>query len=349
MPLYSELSLAAQTAYAELYDMAQGVEMAKFSTVRGSFTRRKLRNKTYVYFNFRDTNNQPRSAYVGPESPRVEKLVEEFQSAQVARRVEALGQRAAACAALGCSTVLHKHFKIIEKLASYGFFRNGGVLIGTHAFSALGNMLGVKWTGGDRTMDVDFAHAGKNISIAMPTNLQISVHDAITSLEMGLLPIREFSGKSGAQYRNPEDPELRIDFCTPDTGTGKAVPIPGLGIALEPLKFMEFSLEDTTQGVIFSASGACVVNLPDPARFAVHKLIVYGERPVSERTKATKDVQQAAALTQWHLDQGKAEHFQAVWQEALSRGPGWKKRAEQGRDHLLQRFPALAPAFALPT
>ena len=347
--LYTELSLGAQTSYAELYDMAQGVEMSRFSTLRGSFHRREIKGRPYVYFNFRDTNNRVRTAYVGPDNLRVQKLIKEFEQAHVAERMEALAQRSAACIALGCTGVLDKHFRIIHKIANYGFFRNGGVLIGTHAFSALGNMLGVKWTGADKTMDVDLAHAGKNISVAMPANLEISIHDAITSLEMGFLPIREFSGKSCAQYRNPADPELRIDFCTPSTGSDQPVQIPGLGISLEPLKFMEFSLEGTTQGVVFSGSGACVVNLPDPARFAVHKLIVHGERPVAERAKASKDVEQAAALVEWHLNEGRQDLLHAAWKDAVGRGPGWRKRAEQGRDSLLRRHASLANAFEAST
>lgn len=343
--LYSELSLGAQTSYGEIYDMAQGVELSRFATLRGSFHLRKIKNNEYVYFNFRDTDNTSRSAYVGPNSERVQQLIREFEQAHAAERMDALALRASASIALGCAGVLDKHFRIIHKIGSYGFFRNGGVLIGTHAFVAMGNMLGVRWTGSDKTMDVDFAHAGKNISVALPANLDISVHDAITSLEMGLLPIREFSGKSGAQYRNPSDPELRIDFCTSDTGSSQPVAIPGLGIALEPLKFMEFSLEQTTQGVVFSGSGACVVNLPDPARFAVHKLIVHGERPIAERVKATKDLEQAAALIEWHVDQGRHDHFLAAWQDALGRGPDWRKRAQQGRAGLLRRHPFLTDAF----
>ena len=325
--------------------MAQTVEMSKFSTLRGSFNRRQLRGKSYVYFSFRDADGQGRSAYVGPDGPRVQALIDEFEQAPVVDRMQALAQRSQACIALGCMGVLDKHFRIIHKLASYGFFRGGGVLIGTHAFAAMGNMLGVHWTGGDRTLDVDFAHAGRNISVALPANLQISVHDALTSLEMGLLPLREFSGRTGAQYRNPADPELRIDFCTPDIGSAGAVQMPGLGVALEPLKFMEFSLQDTTQGVVFSASGACVANLPDPARFAVHKLIVYGERPIAQRAKSLKDIEQAAALIDWHLTQGRQEHLQAVWLDAVGRGPGWRRRALEGRDALLKRHAHLAPAF----
>ncbi len=51
------------------------------------------------------------------------------------------------------------------------------------------------------------------MSVALPANLKLNVLDALTSLEIGLLPIRQFEG-GGAQYRNPADPELRLDFVT---------------------------------------------------------------------------------------------------------------------------------------
>jgi hypothetical protein len=344
--LSKPLTLGAQTSYAELYDSAQSVKLAQFGALRGSFHRRRLRGRDYVYFNFRDSDGKVRSAYVGPDTERVQALVSAFEQARTPERAEALSARAAACVALGCAPILDKHFKIIQKIASYGFFRHGGVLIGTHAFVAMGNMLGVRWSGGQRTMDVDFAHAGKNISIALPTDMEISLHSAIESLEMGFLPIREFSGKTGAQYRNPQDPELRIDFCTPSNGGDQAIPMASLGIALEPLKFMEFSLEGTTQGVAFSSSGACIVNLPDPARFAVHKLIVFGERPIAERAKSNKDVEQAAALVEWHLDVQRVNALREAWRDAVTRGPGWQRRADEGRAELVRRHPRLASVFA---
>ena len=124
----------------------------------------------------------------------------------------------------------------------------------------------------------------------------------------------------------------------------KPVRVKNLNISLEPLKFMEFSLEGTTQGCVFANTGACTVNLPAPERLAVHKLIVYGERPVRERTKSRKDLLQAAALAAWFLDNGRSEDFNAAWRDALSRGRGWQQRARQGKQALL----AIAPELDLP-
>lgn len=221
-----------------------------------------------------------------------------------------------------CAPTAPKHFRIIRRLAECGFFRAGGVLIGTHAFLAFGNLLGVRWAQAASTLDVDFAHAGRNISVALPAGLHIDVHGALESLEMGLLPITEFGGRAGAQYRNPQDQELRLDFVTSATRGGKTVVLPDLNLGLEPLKFMEFSLQATTQGCVIGREGACVVNLPAPERYAVHKLIVYGERPVAERAKVTKDLLQAAALAEYFAHGGQARTFNQAWRDTLGRGPG---------------------------
>jgi hypothetical protein len=339
MQLYDELSLAAQTAYAEAVDQSRTAELDGLAGLTGAFHRRTIKGREYVYFGYRDPiGGMQRRVYVGPADDRVNALVERFSTVKQPRR---LAPNARAAIALGCADTLPKHHRIVRQLAAYGFFRAGGVLIGTHAFVAMGNLLGVRWTHGDRTLDVDFAHAGRNVSLALPSDVQLSVHDALTSLEMGLLPIRELSGGPGGQYRNPADPELRLDFLTAGTRDGKPVRIDSLGLALEPLKFMEFSLEGTTQAALLGRDGVALVNIPDPARYAVHKLIVYGERDAASRTKAIKDIEQAAALAQWHLQQGQAEAFNAAWHDAIGRGKGWATRARQGQRAVLARHATL--------
>jgi len=168
------------------------------------------------------------------------------------------------------------------------------------------------------------------------------VHGVLESLEMGLLPMAQFNGKAGAMYRNPKDQELRQDFVTSMTWDGKPVVMPELNLALEPLKFMEFSLEHPVQACVFSNLGACTVNLPAPERYAVHKLIVFGERPVRERAKATKDLLQAASLADYFLENGQAELFNAAWRDACGRGKGWWERVQQGQAALLRLAPELA-------
>lgn len=337
---FEPLSLNAQTSYAELSDQAQALEMqTSLAGLPGAFHQRRLKDRDYWYFGYRDIDGAGRMIYLGPDNDRVRTLIERFKAHN--ERPSVVPQARAAIA-LGCEAVLPKHFRIIKRLSDYGLFRAGGILIGTHAFIAFGNLLGVRWSDGGKTMDVDFAHAGRNISLALPAKLKIDVHGALESLECGLLPIAQFNGQTGAQYRNPADPELRLDFVTCEHRDKGLVALPELNLSLEPLKFMEFSLQDTIQGCIAGRDGACVVNLPAPERFAVHKLIVYGERPASQRTKSTKDLLQAAALISYFAETGRWDDFLAAWQDAESRGPGWRKRLLQGRDALLRIAPELA-------
>jgi hypothetical protein len=340
--LYAELPLGAQTAYAELRDQLDVAGIADLRRLPGAFHRQVKRGKTYVYYGFRDIDGTGRMAYVGPEDARVAELVARRRAGHDDVTGERLRAQARAAEALGCAATLPKHFRVINRLGQYGFYRAGGLLVGTHAFLAMGNMLGVRWTSGDRTQDVDFAHACRNISVALGADMKLSVHDALTSLEMGLLPITEFSGKTGAQYRNPKDPELRLDFVTSQVRGGGPVVVPELGLALECLRFMEFSLEQPVQGLVLSREGACQVNIPAPARYAIHKLVIYGERPVSERVKSIKDLGQAAALIEYFLTTDQPRQIAAAWQDALGRGRGWERRARQGRRALLARHPELA-------
>lgn len=336
---FVELPLSAQTAYAELAEQTRTFETANaLAGLNGSFQKLARKGHSYWYFAYRDIDGKVRMSYVGPDEDRVRDLVARFKQSRVDKP---LAPQAQAAIALGCAPTAPKHFRIIKRLAEYGFFRAGGVLIGTHAFVAFGNLLGVRWKNASATLDVDLAHAGKNVSIALPADLRIDVHGALESLEMGLLPLTEFNGRTGAQNRNPRDPELRLDFVTSATRAGKAFVVKDLNLALEPLKFMEFSLEGSTQGCVFGTGGACTVNLPAPQRYAVHKLIVYGERPSAERTKARKDLLQSASLAEYFAANGQERLFNMAWRDALQRGRGWRTRALEGKKALLQLEPGL--------
>lgn len=342
-PRYSELPLSAQTAYAELAERTRAFELGNaLAGLSGSFHTLTRKNRDYWYFSYREAGvERSRVIYVGPDSAQVRALVEKFRSA---RNPKALTPQALAAINLGNAPMAPKHFRVIKRLAEYGLFRAGALLVGTHAFIAYGNLFGVRWHDAITTLDIDLAHAGKNVSVALPADLNIDTHGALQSLEMGLLPIAELDGSIGSQYRNPADAELRVDFLTSKGRGHKPVRLPALNIALEPLKFMEFPLEEATQACLFGRSGACTVNLPAPERYAVHKLVVYGERPVAQRTKATKDLLQVAALAAYFAETGQVAAFNAAWRDLVSRGQGWRSRAKQGRDALFRLAPDAAIA-----
>jgi len=339
MPQFTELPLSAQTAYAQLLEAAVTAEhLRALADLPGSFTPKTVRGHKYWYYQYTEPSGKLSQTFVGPDNEAVKSLM--------ARKVmpssmASLAPLARSAVVLGCTEVLPRHLRVIARLAEYGFFRAGGVLVGTHAFLAYGNMLGVRWRDADRTQDIDFAHAGRNLAIALPHDFLINTDKAIESLALGLLPVSQLSGKAGATYLNPREPEFRLDFLTTCHRDGdEPFRHPQLGIELQPLKFMEFLLENVQQTVIIVGGQCVVANVPHPARFALHKLLVFGERKGAFATKASKDLAQAAALLAC-LHETRGWEIEEAWEDLLSRGKGWRERAAFGLAAMDKRYPEL--------
>jgi hypothetical protein len=335
----TELSLSAQTAYAQLLDAAVASDHSRsVADLSGSFAAKTVKGKKYWYYQYTEPSGKLRQVFVGPDNEAVKALRERKQTAAASA---SLGALARAAAALGCTQILPRHARVLQRLAEYGFFRAGGVLVGTHAFLAFGNMLGVRWADAERTQDVDFAHAGKSVSLALPSNLEIDTHEAIESLGMGLLPIRQLTSAAGATYLNPREPDFRLDFLTTlHRERERPFAHPRLGVTLQPVPFMEYSLEDIQQAALISGDTSVLVNVPSPARFALHKLIVFGERKGAYATKSSKDLRQAALLLR-RLKEVRKSLVDAAWRDLLGRGRGWRTRAKEGVLALDRQFPDL--------
>ncbi len=246
---------------------------------------------------------------------------------QGAPALATVARQAAAAVAQGCVATPPKHFRIVKRLADYQFFRAGGLLVGTHAFLALGNQLGVAWGGGTRTLDPDFAHAGPggHVAVALPADLHADANSALRSLQMGFLPALGGSKGFASQYMSAREPDLHIDFLTVARRSRADMIAPDLGVALSPLKFLDYLIEAPGQAVPLDRADACLVNLPDPARYGLHKLIVAFERG-AKHPKHHKDILQALALIEWHLQ--RAPHaIVDAWRNLAGRGAGWAKRA----------------------
>ena len=175
----------------------------------------------------------------------------------------------------------------------------------------------------------------------MPADLHADADTALRSLEMGFLPALGGSKGFASQYVSEREPDLRIDFLTVARRSKSSVIAPDLGVSLSPLKFMDYLLEAPGQAVLINRNDACLVNLPDPARYGLHKLIVAAERG-ARHPKYRKDILQALALIEWHLAHARTALLDA-WQDLAGRGTGWSKRA---RESLAQAPPAQADLVA---
>ena len=287
-----------QTLYAELTERMRALDGARsFASLAGGFARKTVAGAHYWYFKTSAGPSGQREYFVGADGKETQSLMKAY----AAGREEAAAAEdgiARLCAMLrqgGAMLADAPSAKVVSGLASAGVFRLGAVLVGTHAWLVLGNLLGVRWGSSLRTQDIDVA-AARGLEVAMPQS-EADLPAALESLRMGFLPVPGLSPKSSHTSFKVRGQTLRVDLLTPALGRrdGRAVPIARLKAAAQPLEMLDYLLEAPV-AVPLLDGGATLVNVPDPARFALHKLMLAGRRPVAEQAKAAKDRMQAQEL-----------------------------------------------------
>ncbi|MFM1908416.1 MAG: hypothetical protein RLZZ591_2093 [Pseudomonadota bacterium] len=330
--LYAPLSTAAQTAYAALSSASRLEDVRTVAALPGSFSKKTIKGKEYWYYQTPDLTGKQIQIFLGAASPELSKLIELHRMGDAT--IAHLRQLARQAIAAGCPSIVSAHAKIIERLSHAGFFQAGGILVGTHIYMAYQNYLGVRWQMAAQTLDLDFAHAGNNVSVAIPSGVTMDMGSEIEALQMGFVPV-----KSLTTYVKSDEKDLQIDFVTcMHRGGDTPVLIKALNAVMQPLKFMEYSMEAPIQVTLLAQRGPVTVNAPPPEKYALHKLLVYGERSQSMRIKATKDLDQAASLIAYLADHD-AELLAETWQQLLAIGPGWRSRALEGLRALQHRYP----------
>jgi hypothetical protein len=324
-----------QTLYAELSERLAAYEAARsFPTLKGSFAKKRVSGADYWYFKTSETLSGQHEYSVGPDTPATRSVIDAYQAGRAAvEEIESGINRL--CAMLrqgGCMLTDTVSAKVISGLASAGVFRLGAVLVGTHAFITLGNVLGVRWQSGLRTEDIDIL-ASPVLQVAIGP-IEADLPGTLESLNMGFLPVPKLDPRKPETSFKVRGKTLRVDLLTPARGRrdGEPVHIPRLKASAQPLEFLDYLLEAPVKTPIING-GATMVNVPDPAKFALHKLIVSVDRPISSQSRAGKDRQQAGEMIDVLLQDRPGDIELAV--ESINRRPkGWRKKLRDGLDRL---------------
>ena len=292
------LAAETQTLYAELTERLRALEAVRsFASLAGAFAKKRVSGGDYWYFKTSAGPSGQREYFVGPDNAETRSIMAQYAKGREGSDA-ALEDIARLCAMLrkgGAMMTDAPSAKVISGLAAAGMFRLGAVLVGTHAYIALGNVLGMRWTSSLRTQDIDVA-ADSSVQVALP-EVEADLPKTLESLGMGFLPIPGLSPKTPHTSFKVRGQTLRVDLLTPARGRrdGKPVTVHRFKAAAQPLELLDYLLGQWVAAPLLDG-GATLVNVPDPARFALHKLIVSGRRPVIEQAKAQKDRQQATEL-----------------------------------------------------
>jgi hypothetical protein len=338
------LPITTQTAYAELLDQLLALDARRsIGHAPGAFVTKTIKERAYVYFQYSTPGGGTRQAYIGPRSDALDAVVVRFANEREALREdrERIDELAAVLRAGGAAVTDAASARVLSAFAAAGVFKLGGVLVGTHAFLALGNVLGVRWDGASaRTEDVDIG-VGRVLEVAVPET-DADVPRAIERLEMGFLPVPGFSPKDASTSFKVRGRGLRVDLITPSdrARSGRPVHVGRFNAAAAPVRYLELALEDTQPAAIVNGGGV-LVTVPHPARFAILKLLVAQDRPSAFQTKADKDVAQAVQLVE-ALEELRPGDLRLAWRSARARGKGWAKALDRAVTLVRRRSPPLA-------
>jgi len=190
----------------------------------------------------------------------------------------------------GCNVPDRVGAKTIELLDALGCFAHQKcVLIGSHAFNAIGNSLGVTWNANTaETKDIDL---GRMVTLA--GNQSIKIQEGLLKIGFRLIPQlnRKYPPTNFIHKKN----KMKIDFLTTMVGKPdhKPVLLQGAGVYAEPLRFLDYLIKEPQEAVVLTRNGV-LVSVPQSARYALHKCVIYQYR--RDDAKREKDLLQAESI-----------------------------------------------------
>jgi hypothetical protein len=337
------IPIETQTLFAETLERARMADLDRtIGDLAGQFGQKRVAEGIFWYFRTSEGGQGRKEFFVGPDTDAIRSLIEHYQQqkAEGAQIRNQLQRMATMLTHGGCMATDHVSARVVEALATGGVFRMGGVLVGTHAFVALGNLLGMRWDSATRTQDLDFA-AFRTMEVAVPQQESADIGGTLEALNLGFLPTPGLNPKSPCTSYHIRGKELKVDLLTTASRRGPFAPvfIPRFKAAALPMPYMDFLLEGSTEALVLAGDSATLVKVPDPARYGLHKLLVASGRPVVEQTKVIKDVAQASEMLGFLLQMRPIDVELAVSRLAKK---GFQKRAlASARRHLAPDSPVV--------
>ncbi len=308
--------LVIQTTYAELLERAAATAFSDAFQEDGTFTPKTVNGRRYWYFQL-GTDQGRTQRYVGPESPE---LLEQIANHKQTRNDER--ERRSLVSTLvrsfGLPAPLSQIGDLVAALAKARVFRLRSVLVGTVAYQTYSAMLGIRLPGSLlQTNDLDIAQfTSISLAIGDKTSPMLEI---LRTVDPTFTEVPHTSGYHwAASYHSRSG--LRVDFVTPNEGPDSDDPqnLPALRTDAHRLRFLDFLIHEPTQAVVLHGAGIYVA-VPNPERYAVHKLIIAQRRPPGV-AKTGKDLNQAGTLLE-ALTEKRGRELRDVWEEAYKRGP----------------------------
>ena len=319
------------TAHAAYHDLLRSLKEEAVSDIRGTPTRVERNGKVYWYDSYR-VGSDVRKSYIGEDSPELASRLARIKDlrleadARRKHRTRLIRILRAECF-LGVDAATGS---LLSAMAKAGVFRLGGTLVGTHAFRHYEGILGVRYSF-DQTVQTD------DIDIASFERLSLALEDAVSPSMEKVFADFSFEAVPGLdaeslwRWRQTRN-DLQVEFLTPSFEDDEGIrPLAALGVKAQSLHHLNYLIAEPLQAAAVYRGGV-LIQVPQPERFAIRKLIVADRR--RDRLKSAKYRRQAAFLIEV-LSEDRPDELKEAFDMARAIGPKWEERI----DRSLTRMP----------
>jgi hypothetical protein len=291
MSLFTRHPLALQTAFSDLERRALEQPFLLAGTP-GSVSVREVSGRSFYYRQFYDAQGKKAAEYIGAVGARAaeQRALEVRVAIALAQQLVKEGRL---LAQTGYVRTEPRAAAILGALANRAFFRAGGVLIGSHAYWALLNQLGVR-AAAFSTEDVDVA---RDHPLELALAEDVSFETILGESTVPLHPVPSLDPKAPAtSYTAAGRDRLRVDLLVPAGGSEVRVrPVPELKAHAQAMPHLRALLARPVDAIVIGREGVVPVRVPRAEAFAWHKVLVSQLRGATS-DKRGKDVAQAAVL-----------------------------------------------------
>lgn len=244
----------------------------------------------YFVHRFYGVDGKQHETYIGTAGDSKQKV--DLLNAQI-EEVKALLPDLRLLVREGFQSADPKTYATLASLHLHGVFVAGATLVGSHAFGALINQLGIR-SAAYATEDVDVA---RREALAFDCVPEVSFLDMLRDSGIHFIEVPQLDHKNPpSSFKQQGMSRFHVDLLVPSPNNEiKIVAVPELKAHATAMPYLAYVLGQTQMTTLLAREGCCLVRIPVAERFAVHKLVVSQLR-ANREAKTEKDIFQASVI-----------------------------------------------------
>lgn len=294
-PLYSRHERSLSVLYSDIESHARQAHTVFLGTAGSVIQRRNAGGTMFYSHQYYDGEGKKRERYLAAPVGAAEADAQAAALREKIAEIKALVPSLRLLGREGYHLADPKTYATLASLHNHGVFSAGGTLIGSHAYGALLNHLGVH-AAAYRTEDIDIARSEPLAFDSAPdaSFLEMLRGSGVDFVEAPRINVREPS----TSYKQAGRSRFHVDLLVPSTSAARdfgVVRVPELKAHATGLPFLRYLIAETQIVTLIAREGCCSIRVPVPQRMALHKLLIARLRSTGS-SKSGKDLDQGCVL-----------------------------------------------------